>query len=303
MTLSAGAGRPVIAVDVDGVLTPHQPGRAGAFGYQPHRYDGPGPGGDLVSGTVWPHPDYGAWLRELAAHADLVWCTSWGPVAADVIVHRLGLPDMPVIDVADVAGVRFGHQGKLGPLYAWAGDRPLAVLDGEFGGKDAHVADERSRTGRPTLHVDVDGTTGLRRDHIDQILTWLRTVGDTVPPDDDEAPDEDGTCTSAALSVGDPVLMKSRRLSEMCSTCVFRPGNKMRLSDGRLRDLVDQARADESYIVCHSTLPGMAPDDVQSAICRGFADRYSTQALQVIERLFGFIDVGPPERAAKPDRS
>jgi hypothetical protein len=98
--------------------------------------------------------------------------------------------------------------------------------------------------------------------------------------------------------------MKSRRLSEICSTCVFRPGNKMRLSDGRLRDLVDQARADESYIVCHSTLPGMAPDDVQPAICRGFADRYSTQALQVIERLFGFIDVHPPvERSAESDPS
>jgi hypothetical protein len=300
MTLSGG--RPVIAVDVDGVLNPHKPGRAAALGYQPHDYDGPGPGGLPVSGTVWLHTDHGRWLRKLAGHADLVWCTNWGQVAADVIAPRLGLPDMPVIDVADFAGVRFGHQGKLGPLYAWTGDRPLAVLDDEFGGKDAHLADERSRTGRPTLHVDVDGTTGLRRAHIDQILTWLATLGDTVPPDD-EAQDEGDTCQSEALSVGDPALMKSRRLSEMCSTCIFHPGNNIRLSDGRLRDLVAKARTDESYIVCHSTLPGMAPDDVQPAICRGFADRYSTQALQVIERLFGFIDVDPPEkRATERDR-
>jgi hypothetical protein len=202
MTLSVGPGRPVIAVDVDGVLNPHQPSRAAALGYEPHDYDGPGPGGQPASGMVWLHPDHGPWLRELAERADLVWCTSWGRVAADVIAPRLGLPDMPVIDVADFAGVRFGHQGKLGPLYAWTGDRPLAVLDDEFGGKDARLTDERSRTGRPTLHVDIDGTTGLRRDHIDQILAWLPTLGDTVPPDDDEAPDEDGTCTSAALSVG-----------------------------------------------------------------------------------------------------
>jgi hypothetical protein len=99
---------------------------------------------------------------------------------------------------------------------------------------------------------------------------------------------------SEVLSVGDPAVMKSRRLSAMCATCIFHPGNKMRLREGRLRDLVNQARADESYIVCHSTLPGMAPDGVQPAICRGFADRYSTQALQVIERIFGFIDVDPP---------
>lgn len=100
------------------------------------------------------------------------------------------------------------------------------------------------------------------------------------------------------LSVGDPALLKSRRLSAMCATCIFRRGNAMHLREGRLKDLVTQALTAQSYVVCHSTLPGMAPDGVQPAICRGFADRYSTQALQVIERLFGFIDVDPPEKTS-----
>jgi hypothetical protein len=291
--MTAGAGRSVIAVDVDGVLNPHQPDRAAALGYQPHDYDGPGPDGQPTSGTVWLRPEHGPWLRELAGHADLVWCTSWGQVAADVIAPRLGLPDMPVIDVADFAGVRFGYQGKLGPLYAWAGDRSLAVLDDEFGGKDAALAEDRTRCGRLTLHVGVDGVTGPRRDHVEQVLAWLPTV-DGAPPPVVGTTDSDRDGGAGALSVGDPALMKSRRLTAMCSTCVFRPGNTMRLREGRLRDLVEEARADESYIVCHSTLPGMAADGVEPAICRGFADRYSTQALQVIERLFGFIDVDPP---------
>ena len=114
------------------------------------------------------------------------------------------------------------------------------------------------------------------------------------PPCDDD-PDDGTTCP---LSVAEPELMKSRRLSTMCQTCVFRPGNRMHLHEGRLKDLVAQALATQSYVVCHSTLPGMAPPDVRPAICRGFADRYSTQALQVIERLFGFIDVDPPEKPA-----
>ena len=101
------------------------------------------------------------------------------------------------------------------------------------------------------------------------------------PPRDDD-PDDGTTCP---LSVAEPELMKSRRLSAMCQTCVFRPGNRMHLHEGRLKDLVAQALAAQSYVVCHSTLPG-------------FADRYSTQALQVIERLFGFIDVDPPEKPA-----
>jgi hypothetical protein len=98
------------------------------------------------------------------------------------------------------------------------------------------------------------------------------------------------------LSVGDLETMRTRLLSRMCDTCVFRPGNLMHLRQGRLRDLVEEARAAESYIVCHSTLPGMAPEGVQPAVCRGFADRYRTQALQAVERFFGFTEVEPPPK-------
>ena len=99
-----------------------------------------------------------------------------------------------------------------------------------------------------------------------------------------------------ALDVGDPVLGKSRVLSRQCDTCIFAPGNgnKMHLNPGRLRELIDETRAREAFIVCHSTLPHYRYPDVQPAICRGFADRYTTQALQLIERLFGFVEVDPP---------
>ena len=100
------------------------------------------------------------------------------------------------------------------------------------------------------------------------------------------------------LSVGDPETMRTRLLAQMCDTCVFRPGNLMQLRQGRLRDLVEEARQAQSYIICHSTLPGMTADGLQPAVCRGFADRYHTQSLQVIERLFGFTEVEPPP---KPD--
>lgn len=45
--------------------------------------------------------------------------------------------------------------------------------------------------------------------------------------------------------------------------------------------------------------PGMAPDGVEPAICREFIDRYSIQTLQVLERLFGFINVEPPGQGTK----
>jgi hypothetical protein len=114
---------------------------------------------------------------------------------------------------------------------------------------------------------------------------------------DDEVGEDAGA--AAVLSVGDPETGKTRLLAGMCTTCVFRPGNQMHLTPGRLRDLVDETLRARSYIVCHSTLPGMAPDGVRPAVCRGFADRYDTQALQIIRRLFGFIEIDPP---AMPDQ-
>jgi hypothetical protein len=112
---------------------------------------------------------------------------------------------------------------------------------------------------------------------------------DPMPHDYDD-PDD----TGSDLSVGDPVLGKSRMLSRQCATCIFRPGNHMHLREGRLRDLIAETRATQSFIVCHSTLPHFRYPQAQPAICRGFADRYSTQALQVIERLWGFVEVDPP---------
>jgi len=97
------------------------------------------------------------------------------------------------------------------------------------------------------------------------------------------------------LSVGDPVLRKTRLLSRQCATCIFRAGNPMSLAAGRLRDLVDQARTEGSFIICHETLPyADPPPGVRPAICRGFHDRYDTAALQIVGRLWGFVDVDPP---------
>lgn len=123
---------------------------------------------------------------------------------------------------------------------------------------------------------------------------------DTMPAGHDD-PDDLGR----GPSVGDPVLGKSRLLSRQCATCIFKPGNLMHLREGRLRDLLAETRAAESYIVCHSTLPHYLYPDAQPAICRGFADRYNTQALQLIGRLWGFVEVDPPgepDTATQPPR-
>jgi hypothetical protein len=86
-------------------------------------------------------------------------------------------------------------------------------------------------------------------------------------------------------------------LADRCATCVFRPGNLMRLEPGRLADLVESNRAADSALTCNSTL---YRDDVEPAVCRGYFDAYGDDstplrlavALDVVE-----FDQSPPPHA------
>lgn len=75
-------------------------------------------------------------------------------------------------------------------------------------------------------------------------------------------------------------------LAERCSTCVFRPGNLMTLSDGRLRDLIDQNLKADAALTCHKTI-GHDP-----AVCRGFFDAYETTPLR-LAKAFRIIEEDP----------
>lgn len=170
----------VVAVDVDGVLAA-DPRLAGgeqvlsALGYQSFRFDGLGPDGHPAAGAVWLNPEHGGWLRELLNRsAELAWATSWGVRAAEWIAPRLGLPEMPVIEVAH-HGPAFGWSPKGGPIRRWASGRPLAWLDDQFGGKECGWAADRRADGIPTLIVPVGAGSGLRRQHIDAVIAWLDT--------------------------------------------------------------------------------------------------------------------------------
>lgn len=67
---------------------------------------------------------------------------------------------------------------------------------------------------------------------------------------------------------------------QQCSTCIFRPGNKMHLSPGRLAEMVKSVKDDDGYVVCHKTL-----DWETGAICRGSYDRIYTTPIQMAERM------------------
>lgn len=71
-----------------------------------------------------------------------------------------------------------------------------------------------------------------------------------------------------------------------CSTCIFRPGNLMRLEEGRVEQMVHDAIRDDGCIPCHKHLDGPG-----QAVCRGFFDNHhgDSKAL-LLARQMGIIE-------------
>lgn len=80
--------------------------------------------------------------------------------------------------------------------------------------------------------------------------------------------------------------------AEMCETCIFRPGNPMRLRPGRLQQVVRDNLRTGTLLICHTTTYGQAAEEV---VCRGFYDRFGdrTNVKRVMARLGGFREVAP----------
>lgn len=93
-----------------------------------------------------------------------------------------------------------------------------------------------------------------------------------------------------------PDTGRPQAMAAMCATCVFRPGNRMRLHRGRVAELVaHNNRAQGAVLTCHQTLRyGQHPELGRSA-CRGFVDAYpDTTSVLLAEALGGWHPIDPP---------
>lgn len=100
-----------------------------------------------------------------------------------------------------------------------------------------------------------------------------------------------------SINCTDPETGKPRLLSEQCSTCIGRPGNKMDLRPGRVRQMVQACIQGGDGVACHQTLPYGGHPDFAPAYCRWIYDHYGDQInyFRIIMRLGGFTEVDPPQ--------
>lgn len=181
--------RPVVALDVDGVLnaatgTPHrvlltagEVGHESPFGI----FAGWRPGDPAWSTelTVRLHPWHAGWIRRLQRHADVCWATTWEARANLILAPLLGVDPLPVgVDTARFppTGRELGSgspEWKIRALADAYPDRPVLWVDDEAG-LDADRATRGTVETHPITHA-----TGVTMLEASQIGRWViaRTAG------------------------------------------------------------------------------------------------------------------------------
>jgi hypothetical protein len=153
-------GRPLLLVDVDGVIS--------LFGFEMDirpagrflMVDGIA---HFLSGSAGDH------LRQLAVDFELTWCTGWEEKANDYLPAALGLDGpLPYIPLTGSALPKAhwkldGIEGVVAP------DRPVAWID------DAHddaCANWAAARPGPTLLVATEPAAGITAEHVAELRAW-----------------------------------------------------------------------------------------------------------------------------------
>jgi hypothetical protein len=170
--VAAVTGRPLVLLDVDGVLN------LGKFMSSERRGRLRGDQGWHCGRAGDPHDPYaerivlnrrwGTMLRSLEEDgAELAWATAWNEAANWWISPLLGLGELPVALAVD--------GGKAETVVPWTGGRPWAWLeDREFELEDASAL----AGDVPHLPVLVDPQEGIGWDHIERVRKWLVSLRD-----------------------------------------------------------------------------------------------------------------------------
>jgi hypothetical protein len=158
MNLDNADPRPLLLVDVDGVLNPWLAVDCPP-GFREYSF--------FPGERVLLSEDHGRLLRDLSSSFELVWATAWEHRANRFICPVIALPELPVIEFP-VAGTDFFFR-KLPSVIASVGDRPCAWIDDEQ--HPAHRKWARDR-GVPTLIVDIDPAVGLTAAVAAELQAW-----------------------------------------------------------------------------------------------------------------------------------
>jgi HAD domain in Swiss Army Knife RNA repair proteins len=152
--------RPVLLLDVDGVLNPYGTPQCPP-GFTEH---------DLFPGEepVRLCPTHGEWITELRQVFDVVWATSWNDEANRLLAPLLRIGVLPVVTMPQIP---FQPRDKVHAIAHFVGQRPAVWID------DLHAPEAwtwSTTRQQPTLLIPITPATGLTREAVDQALTGAK---------------------------------------------------------------------------------------------------------------------------------
>jgi hypothetical protein len=162
-------GRPILAVDIDGVIS--------LFGFdqsfEPGQTDPDKAPGEfhLIDGMLHCIAlETGPRLNRLAETYELIWASGWEDRANDHLPNILGVPELPYLTFDGRA--RFGTaHWKLEALEEYARSRPLAWIDDSL---DESCFEWAERREAPTLLVPTESPVGLVEAQVEVLEGWAR---------------------------------------------------------------------------------------------------------------------------------
>jgi Swiss Army Knife RNA repair-like protein len=156
--------RPVLFVDVDGVISLFGFSHAGLPPGRLHWVDGVA---HCISDSC------GERLRLLEQRYEMVWATGWEEKANEYLPFLLELGgEYPVLTFDGLAEFGTAHW-KLGAIDRYAADRPAAWIDDSLDRECERWARNRPA---PTLLIRTDPAVGLSEEHVAQLFAWADSV-------------------------------------------------------------------------------------------------------------------------------
>ncbi|MDR7275713.1 HAD domain-containing protein [Catenuloplanes atrovinosus] len=152
-------GRPLVFLDVDGPLIP--------FRARPV----PGTAADGGGNPLLDRLDPADGRRLLALDCPLIWATTWGADANEIIAPRLGLPELPVVEWPDGDEPSSGLHWKTTSLVRHATGRSFVWLDDEITDTDRRWV--AAHHPEPALLRRIDPSTGLTAADFTALHDWL----------------------------------------------------------------------------------------------------------------------------------
>lgn len=170
MAMTDTSSRPLILLDVDGVLNPW-------YKQGPH-WETHQAVSEAGTFRVVLNPEHGPLLLKLATElgAELVWATMWEHHANAEIGPRIGLPQLPVIEVdsgPDVPGVH----PKIPAVAEYVNGRPFVWFDDELTKADNRYLKKHEGVGHFRI-VNIGPRVGLTERHLVVAGAWFQAIAE-----------------------------------------------------------------------------------------------------------------------------